>query len=761
MMKRAALIAIALILVAGVGAQYVDAEFARPRIERALQRSLGRRVAVGKVYFNLLTGPGFTLDDVTIYDDARAGIEPFAHVWELEARVNLLSLFSHKLEFWTLRLGESTDINLVKTAAGPWNFQFLLGSAPALSGSMPSIRMRSGRVNFKFGDTKSVFYLNDADFDVSPSEDGSVEVRLSGAPSRTDQAQQNFGRFFLRGNWNREKFDMRVELERSALEEVARLLDQRGFGLHGIVALDAQLSGPPSNLTIEGNFEIDDLHRSDLLPQRGEWKLAYRGKLDLHAERLELESAGDPPVALRFRAWDYLSSPHWDAGARFQQIPLSGLIEVARHLGAPLSEKLAAEGSVSGDAQYSEESGLTGRAQLENASVTLPGAQPLRAENAAVDIAGQTISLEPATVRLGENESAELEGSFTGAEGLDLKIATRGLNVADLRSFGLNDIPLVEQTRQGIWRGSARYQWTPPAAAGQWSGDFELQNARIGIDGLADPLRIQSAAIAANGARVSVTRLRAQIGTGEGAIAFNGEYRWDPAAVRPHKFRISIPHADAAQIEQLWSPVLLRDRGFLSRALRFGSSSVPDWLRARRADGTVAIDDLAIGDLNAKLSHARLLWDGAQVRLSAIDLEIEDAHATGAATIDLAGRAPHYRFDGRIEGVAYKGGQLDFDGSLESDGAGADLIANAHAEGSLRGRSVAFAPDADFRTVAACFDLLPGVRWKISCLEAREGSDVFTGSGATQPDGRLVLDLTGRGKQVRYSSVSAPGAQDR
>jgi len=763
-MKRAVVLALLLILAIGVGAQYVDAEFARPRIERALQRGLGRRVEVGKVYFNLLTGPGFTVEDVTIYDDPRAGIEPFAHVWELEARVNLLSLFSRKLAFSSLRLGESTDINLVKTAAGPWNFQYLLSSAPALSGSMPAIRMRTGRINFKFGDTKSVFYLNDADLDVSPSENGSVEVRLSGAPSRTDQAQQNFGHFFVRGNWNRENLDFRVELERSALEEVARLLDQHGFGLHGIIALDARLSGPPSNLAIDGSLEIDDVHRWDLLPQRGGWKVACRGTLDLRDERLELASADDPagvPVALRFRAWDFLGSPHWEAGARLKQIPLSALLEVARHLGAQLSDKLDAAGSVSGDLQYSEESGLTGAAELQDASVALPDAQPLRAESARVSVAGGTLSLDPATVHVGENESAEIEGSFTPSEGLDLKIATRGLSVADLHSFGLAGIPLMEQTPQGTWRGSARYQWTPSATAGQWSGEYELQNARIAIDGLADPLHIQSAAVAANGARFAVTRMRGQVGTKAEAITFTGEYRWDPAAVRPAKFRIAIPRADAAELERLWSPALSRERGFLARTLSFGPAKIPDWLRLRRADGIIAIDELDIGDYRGSLNRARLLWDGAQVRLAGIDLTLDEVQVNGSATIDLSGRAPHYRFDGRMNDVPFKGGRLDFDGSLESGGEGADLLAGARAEGSLRGRGVVFSPEAEFRTVAACFNLLPGLRWKISCLEVTQGADVYTGSGATQADGRLVLDLSARGKQVRYTSAAAPALPDR
>lgn len=753
-MRRLLWIGFALTVVIGIGAPYFDLDFVRPKIERALERGLGRRVEVGKVHFNLFTGPGFTVEDVTIHEDPRAGIEPFAYVQTLEARVRLLGLLSRRLEFSSLRLSDDTSINLVKTDAGPWNFQFLLGGATAAAGAMPAIKMRGGRVNFKFGDTKSVFYFNDADFDVSPWNDGSVDLRFSGAPSRTDQAAQNFGHFFVRGRWTAQRIDMKVELERSALEEVARLLDQRGFGLHGIVAFDAQLSGPPSKLEMAGSLQIDDVHRWDLLPKRGGGlRVDYRGMLDLRGERLEVASAADAPVALQFRAWDLLSRPHWEASAGLKQIPLATLVEVARHMGATLTDKMSAEGSVSGEVRYSEPDGLAGRVELQDAAVTLPGVpdvQPLHAASAAVEVAGKTFSLENTTVRIGEDDSAEIEGSFDPGAGLDLKITTRGLSVADLRSFGLAAIPLLEQTPQGTWRGWAQYRWTP-GSAGEWNGEYELQNARIALEGFADPLRIQAASVTSTRSRLSVSRLRAKMG----AIAFTGEYRSEPAAVRPDKFRIAIPAADAAELERILAPTMFRERGFFARTLRLGPAPVPDWLKARRADGTLTIGTLTVGDSLARVDGARLLWDGTLVRLVRLDAHADQAAASGELAIDLSGHTPHYRFDGKLQDVPYKGGKLDFEGDLEADGAGLDLLTSAHGEGRVHGRSIAFAPDADFRTVAGCFELLTGPRWKMSGLEVVQGAETYTGTGSTQSDGRVVLDLTSRGRQIRYTSVAA------
>ena len=563
-MKRVIIIALLLVLAVGFAAPHFEIEFVRPKIERALERGLGRHVEVGPVHFNLFTGPGFTVDDVTIHEDSRAGIEPFAYVGTLDARVQLLSLLRHKLEFSSLRLSEAS-INLVKTDAGPWNFQFLLNSAPASAGAMPAINMRGGRVNFKFGNTKSVVYFSNADLDVSPSMAGFVELRFAGAPSRSDRPAQDFGNFFVRGTWSAQKVNLRVELEKSALEEVARLIDRRGFGLHGVVALDAQLSGIPSHLDVTGHIQVNDVHRWDLLPQSGAGlRVAYKGMLDLRGDRLELQSVSDvenPQVAAAFRAWDFLSAPHWDASAELKQVPAVTVLEIARHMGAQFSQQLAAEGTLSGQVRYSEPDGFSGKVALQDASLTLPDGRPLRAASAAVVIDHQVMSLEPATVTVGENESADVEGSFSlaGAAQLDLKIATRGLSVSDMRSFGVAAIPLLDQTPQGTWRGWARYEWARDEA-GQWSGEYELLNARIPVDGLAEPVKVQSAAVSLNKERVTVTRLRARVGT----IAFTGDYRWEPLAIRPHKFHLTIPEADAAELQRILTPTMVRDRGFFA-----------------------------------------------------------------------------------------------------------------------------------------------------------------------------------------------------
>ena len=751
---------------------YLPADVLRPGIERALKRELGREVDVGGIKLTLFPGllprPGFTLERVTIHEDPRAGIEPLAYVESVGASVRVLSLFQRKLEFSSLNLSDAT-INLVKTDAGPWNFQYLLEDGPASSKRIPAIRMRSGingtsRVNFKFGDTKSVFYFNDADLDINPSDDGSMELRFGGAPSRTDRSTQEFGRFFVRGTAapGSQRLDLKVELERSSVEETLRWMDPRGFEVHGTVALEAQLSGPPSHLDVAGEIQLADVHRWDLIPDEvGGLTLGFGGTLDLRGEHLDLQTTADrnvSPVVIRFRSWDFLKIPHWDAGADLQQVPLATLLAICRHMGATLPEKLEAQGAVSGSVTYNEQQGMQGRVVLRDASLSVPDEKPVEAPVATVDIADRSMSLEHTSVHIGEKQSAEIEGSYDLDQpgSLDLKITTRGLSVASMRSFGLEAIPLLEQTPQGsppgIWRGWARYQ------GGDWSGESELQNARIAVEGLADPLVIQSASVSLDGKRVAITRLQAQAG----AIAFTGSYRWeqDPARSdqeRPDRFDLKIDEADAMELSRLFAPALLREGGFLARTLRLGAKApVPAWLKARRTEGSVSIGSLTAGELRLRGITARVKWNGPMVDLSGLSGSSDPADFAGELSIDLRTGSPHYHFDGSVTDIAYKGGRLDLEGTLDTDGGGAELMESASAEGTLRGRSILFAPETEFGSATAHFEMLAGgatSRWKLSNIEVNQNGESLAGTGASQSDGKLVLDLENRGRPLRYTGT--------
>ena len=101
-------------------------------------------------------------------------------------------------------------------------------------------------------------------------------------------------------------------------------------------------------------------------------------------------------------------------------------------------------------------------------------------------------------------------------------------------------------------------------------------------------------------------------------MSFTGNYRWEPAAQRPHKFHLEVKEADLAELNRLFAPALVRQTGGFLETLRIGSTTLPDWLKDRRAEGTVSIDALTVGDKTAHVETARVVWDQAQVRFEGI-----------------------------------------------------------------------------------------------------------------------------------------------
>jgi len=774
-MKRALIIILLAFVILGAALPYAPVEFLRTPIERALARGLGRKVEVDKVSLTLFSGPGVSLDGVTIHEDGRAGIEPFAYANTLDARIDLLALLRGRLEFSSLDLNDAS-FNLVKPTGAPWNFQMLLSQTvaaghgasppvgpalPVIPATLPSIKMRGGRVNFKFADTKSVLYFDDTDLEVAPGEGGAVELRFSGVPSRTDQGAQNFGHFYVRGTATPsaagQQFNFAVELEPSALDAVARLFDNGNAALKGLVSLDAQVSGPPASLDVKGTL---------LLENAGQWRVGYKGKLDLAAQTLELDSISPPGLNTKLHAStrDLLTTPQWEVSADFNDAPLGSGVELARNLGASLPVKMTVEGVVAGSVRYRNTEGLGGNLEVRDAALTIIGAAPLKIPTATVFLKGNSIVAGPNTVNVGATDSADVETTYQAGEGggLEVKITTRRMNVADLRAvfpLGLGSIPLLDRISDGTWRGGLSYSASDPSSnKGTWSGDFEIQNTRLDIDGLADPVRIQSAAVSAKDSIVAVTRIRAKVGD----IAFGGEYHWgsqvdaedDSERAQPQNFRLQVAAADAKEVERLFQPTISREGGLLARTLRLGAAgATPDWLSRRNIEGVVSIGALTLADTRLSVDSARLAWDGATVKLSAIQGKVSDAAFNGELRVDLAGRTPAYRFEGNLDDLPYKSGKVDLSGKVSAEGNGPALWASIKADGSLRARSIVFSPDAEFRRASGRFQMnmtAAGPRWKLSGLKVTQGNDSLSGEGTTQADGRLVLDLSSGGRQVTY-----------
>jgi len=778
--KRAAKclsIALAMLLVAGIAAPYLSGNRFAPRIRAALESGLGRKVELGAIHFSLFAGPGFSVDNVVIHENPAIGIEPIAYVGSLEAVPRIASIFGGRLEFASIRLDDAS-INVAKTGGpsepGRWNFEPLLNSS--VIRAIPELHVRSGRINFKFGDTKSVFYLTNADLDIAPpglnTSQGAAawNVDFTGEPARTDKPAHGFGEFIARGRWTQAgagRLDLDVRLEKGAIGEIVALLHGFDAGIHGTVAARMHLAGPLDDIRISGSMNVQGVHRWDRMPPYGQsWPLRLAGRLNVPAQTIEMDSttAGGEtlPMAVRFRCSEYLSQPHWGVSLNWNRFPAGPVLDLARHMGADLPPNLNLTGSLDGVLGYTGQESLQGELDFHDASVAIPDSPPIRSEQARLIFDRGHAKLAPTLVRTAQDESAQLEADYDWTEqSLDLTISTEAMRVESLRAqAALAAIPWLDQVSSGTWKGQLRYQIAaaapaaPASATTGWTGAIDLQDAQFSLPGLAEPVAVESAAAHIEGARITLDRIHAQAGK----IALQGEYSYLPQLARPHRLRIRIPEADAAELERLLMPTLRHSRGLIARALSLGRAPLPEWLADRHVDAIVEIGVLHLGGADVGGIQTHLLWDAAKAEFMDIRAIVDGGRVTGVLAVGLRGNRPAYRLEARAKGVAWKSGKVDAETVLESSGTGLELLARLHSTGIFVARGLEMDALPDLESVSGAYDLVwvqmaPVLRF--TDLQLVSGDETYIGQGATQPDGRLLFQLISGSKEMHMSGTLA------
>jgi len=754
--------AVGLILIAGIAVPYLTADQFGERLRASLERALGRQVELGTVRFSVFKG-GFSVDTVIIHEDPSIGIEPVAYIERdggFEVVPSIWSLLGGRFVIASIRM-ENASINLTKSGPasewGRWNFASFVN--PSTIRIAPAIHVRNSRIHFKFGDTKSVFYLTETDLDISPSGAGGRDWRIvcSAKPARTDRPQQGLGSFTLKGRWYGalERADLDLQVDRTGLGEVTALLSGQEGGVHGTLSSRLHLAGPLNNIGITGRLGIEDVHRWDLLPTSGSgWPLDIRGRVDLIAQQIELHSstAGNAPLplAVHFRATDYLTQPHWAVAANWNRFPVAPIMELAQHMGMQFPPKLQLSGSMDGAIGYSGQGSFQGQLAFHDAALTIPDSPPVRFEQAQLVFDHGHAHLAPALVKTADQDQARIDADYAlDDETLDLTISADAMKVASFRAqVALGAVPWLEQIRSGQWSGELHYH-RDPAKRG-WTGGLQISDAEIQVPGLADPLQISSARAQIDGARVVLDRIDAQAGT----VAFTGEYRYEPGVPRPHKLRLRIPELDAADLEAELMPTL-RSSNLIARAL---GRALPDWLREREVDGALQIDSLLLAGWRLENVRARLLWDVARVQLEGIEARLDRAAISGKLEIALRGSRPSYKLDAKVRGVDWQSGKLDAEGILETFGTGTQLLTNLTSEGAFMGSAVDMGTFVPLRSVSGAYNLAWSQgfpRLRLTSLNLRTDDETYTGRGATQPDGRLVILLTNGSKEMRMSGSLA------
>jgi hypothetical protein len=445
-------------------------------------------------------------------------------------------------------------------------------------------------------------------------------------------------------------------------------------------------------------------------------------------------------------------------------VPVAPVTDIARHFGIALPADLKVEGTARGSVGYSAEPSAAGAMQAESmrggirvSGVTLAaqGSPPLKIAQADLLFSGSEIALSPASIVNDAGESAAIEGSYdTGARAFRLSLTSTGMSIVSLRrEVSVAGAPVLGRATNGVWSGSLQFENGP--AGGGWSGEIHLKDTDIPFEAFSRPIHLLNADASIDAADVTMKRLSLTVA----GIAAQGEYSYRTGAEFPHRFRIWLPSADASELEAALAHSLRRGN-LLAYAFNFGRAPEPDWLLNMHAEGSIEAGVLALGGTSVSRLRAGVRWNAMDVRLTGMTARVADAAFTGTAAIDLAGREPRYELQGDIAGFPWQGGTLTATGGLTTSGTGADLLANAHAEGTFTGRKLEVAPLTLWDSVEGTFDFAVAratPRLRLSSLSVQSGGTKWTGAAETQDGGQMVVKIADGARHLEASGALLRG----
>jgi hypothetical protein len=647
-----------------------------------------------------------------------------------------------------------------------WNFGAL--ATAGLSPHAPSVHLNSGRINFKFGDTKSIFYLFQTDVDLWPPAraDGPWTFRIHAEPARTDRPARGFGAFSARGEWRpaNRSVAVDVKLDKSELGDMVTLFEGRESGLHGHLSGDAHLAGTIERIGLTGRMTVDEIHGwNQTPPNGGAWRIFLSGALDLPGQTFNLRlSTGqrDAPVEIRYRVSDYLRKPVWGINLMFSKLPLWPLMNIARNLGAQIPRDIRIDGRADGEIGFSMPNGvgqMDGMARISDVTLAAGSMPPLRISGADLRFGGSLVTLAPTTIVNENSETASFSGDADISAGVvRARLESDGMSITSLqRQVSVAEAPLLSVASSGAWSGSLQFTNAHGANDGPWTGRVHLRNAAIPFEGFSEPVRVASAEATIEGAAVALRNMTFSAG----GVTAQGEYKYDPAAARHHWFRLTVPRATGDAVEKLLMPALRRSN-LLNYALNLGHVPEPEWLRSMSADGTLQVAALDLGQAGLVRVAARVVWDGDVVRMSRLQGLLNQASFLGSAQIDLSGRTPRYELSGSVKSFPWRGGDVDAEGTLTASGTGSDLARDMSASGSFHARDLNLEPLDNYATIDGCFEWLwnaPNPRLKLSQLVMSSGGDTFIGSAETGDNGQLTLNVSDGVRQIQASGAFLRG----
>jgi hypothetical protein len=733
--------AVALVfLLALVLPPFVNVNRYRGRVAGAISRALGREVTVSNIELKLLPRPGVVLHNFVVADDPGYGAEPMLRADVVTVYLRLTSLWRGRLESGTLDL-DNPSLNLVRRADGHWNLEELVERASQASSAptakkrpearprFPYVEASSGRINFKLGDVKKAFAFTDADFALWLESENLWGFRVEARPVRTDLSISDTGTLKLDGRFQRAAnlrdtpIYLKLSLNDGPLGQLTKLLYGRDRGWRGAVRASAVLTGSPAALGITVDARVDDFRRYDIalgeaLPLRTHCTGTYSSMNDsLYDVRCESPVG---PGLLRVRG----DAQGWGAGGGYEldiageHIPAERVAAFARHAKKDLPGDLTAAGEVEavfsvrkppGGAPQWSGGGSTSSLALQAGVLKKPlelgevqfavpsnkpetsgskRKRPNRLAPPPITNAGFQLVVKPFAMPLGAPSPATGSGEIDPDNySLHLSGAAelgRLLNVAQAFGIGTPGIGLagvaqVDVGTMGSWMGFAS-----PAP----SGKMQVRTATAELQGVSEPLLIDSASVLLADQLVKVTSFSAAFKQGTqlaGSASFPVHCTVPENCVL--QFDVRSGDASLARLNQLLNPAFSRQPWY--HLLSMGKRNDNALLKLR-ASGRFSVAHFALGSVTASNVNGSLELSSGKLRIHELRADLLGGHQDGSWLADFTVSPPRFMGNGIIDKLSmaqlaslmhdnWAAGPVDAEYSFTLSGLSADKLRSSAA----------------------------------------------------------------------------------
>jgi hypothetical protein len=818
------------ILLALILPPFINVNRYRGRVAGAISRALGRDVTASSIEFKVLPRPGVVLHDFIAADDPSYGAEPMLRADTVTAYIRLTSLWRGRLEIGTLDL-DNPSLNLVRRSDGHWNIEELVERAsqvnPAPTGRVrpehrprfPYVEASSGRINFKLGEAKKAFAFTDADFALWLESENLWGFRLDARPIRTDVNINDTGALKLEGRFQRANsiretpVYLKLNYSDSPLGQLTKLLYGRDRGWRGTVSGSAVLTGTPALAAVTLDAQVADFRRYDIaigdtLRLRTHCTATYSSAGDTLRD-LRCESpVGTGILRVRGDIQDWGADGYaFDVSG--EHIPADRVIAFARHAKKDLPSDLTATGEIGGVftvnkaagasiAQWSgggQTTSLALRAnvlqqdlQLGEVQFAVPSLKPaapthkgnpsrLRPPPAPMN-AGLQLVIQPFPIPLGTVSPATASGVLD-EKGYSLRLSGsselgRLLNVAQALGVGTPGIGLegyaqVDVQASGPWMGFA-----PPVP----SGKLQVSTATAELQGVSEPMVVDTAAITLENQLVKITSFSAGFSKG-GQLSGSADFPIHCTGPENCLLTFDIKAADASlpRLDQLLNPAFSRQPWY--HLLAIGRRH-EDALSKLRAQGHFSISRFELGDVTASNVNGSLELSYGKLRIHELRADLLGGHQDGSWLADFTVSPPRFMGNGVVSKISmsqiaslthdsWAAGSLDADYSLVLSGVSAAKMlstVNGTADfhwnnGAMRhvtldGRGSPMA----FSSFTGKVSLQDGV-FTVSDGKLQSGASKYAVAGTANSDGTLNVKLEHAGGKsyVISGTVAKPNVQ--